>query len=87
MFDAKKLKDILSVAANFTGNSLAKTASGILDSYDGLCVGFAYTGTGTSKTSTTPSQTSTNKNNQNQTKSEDDAKTKATNALRNILGL
>ena len=48
MFDAKKLKNILSVVAGFTGNSLAQTASSVLDSYDGLCVGFAYKGNGPS---------------------------------------
>lgn len=42
MFDATKLKNILSAAANFTGNSLATTASKLLDSYDGLLVGFTY---------------------------------------------
>lgn len=45
MFDAKKLKNILSAVAGFTGNSLAKTASSLLDSYEGLCVGFKYKGT------------------------------------------
>lgn len=46
MFDAKKLKSIISTIAAFTGNSLAKTASSVLDSYDGMCVGFAYKGSG-----------------------------------------
>lgn len=42
MFDATKLKNLLSTVAGFTGNSLATTAAGLLDSYEGLCVGFAY---------------------------------------------
>lgn len=42
MFDAKKLKNILSAVAGFTGNSLASTASSLLDSYDGLCIGFHF---------------------------------------------
>ncbi|MDE5876103.1 MAG: DUF4923 family protein [Muribaculaceae bacterium] len=40
MFDASKLKSIVSAVANFSGMSLAKTAAGILDSYDGACIGF-----------------------------------------------
>lgn len=43
MFDAKKLKSLLSTIGGLTGNSLATTATSILDSYDGMCVGFKYT--------------------------------------------
>lgn len=50
MFDASKLKTLLSTIAGLTGNSLAKTAGNVLDSYDGLCVGFAFTGSGGSTT-------------------------------------
>lgn len=46
MFDASKLKSLISGVASLTGNSLAKTAGSLLDSYDGLCVGFAFSGTG-----------------------------------------
>lgn len=46
MFDASKLKSLLSTVASFTGNSLATTAANVLDSYEGLCVGFAFSGTG-----------------------------------------
>lgn len=46
MFDATKLKDIMSAVANFSGISLAKTISSLLDSYDGLCVGFKCSLTG-----------------------------------------
>lgn len=42
MFDATKLKNLASVVAGVSGISLAKTLSSILDSYDGLCVGFQY---------------------------------------------
>lgn len=42
MFDATKLKKIMSTVAGFTGNSLATTAASLLDSYEGLCVGFHY---------------------------------------------
>lgn len=40
MFDATKLKKLLSGVAKYSGIDMAKTLSGILDSYDGLCVGF-----------------------------------------------
>lgn len=40
MFDASKLKDIISAVAKFTGNSMASALSSILDSYDGACIGF-----------------------------------------------
>ncbi len=40
MFDATKLKTLVSAIANFSGNTMAKTMGSLLDSYDGLCVGF-----------------------------------------------
>ncbi len=46
MFDAKKLKSLISGIAKFTGISIAKTAASVLDSYDGLCVGFSMKKTG-----------------------------------------
>ncbi len=46
MFDAKKLKNLISGIAKFTGISIAKTAASVLDSYDGLCVGFSMAKTG-----------------------------------------
>lgn len=46
MFDATKFKNIVSGIAKFTGIKLASTLSGILDSYDGLCVGFHLSKTG-----------------------------------------
>lgn len=43
MFDATKLKNIMSAVAQYSNISMAKTVSSLLDSYDGLCVGFALT--------------------------------------------
>ncbi|MDE7180447.1 MAG: DUF4923 family protein [Muribaculaceae bacterium] len=43
MFDATKLKNVVSVVASVTGLKIAKAVSGILDSYDGLAVGSHYT--------------------------------------------
>ena len=50
MFDATKLKNLVTAVANFTGISLAKTLGSILDSYDGLCVGFHFKNTGETPT-------------------------------------
>lgn len=60
MFDATKMKDLLSKVASFTKIKLATTVSSILDSYDGLCVGFKLTKTGTSATTTNSSSGSSN---------------------------
>lgn len=46
MFDASKLKTLISVVAKFSGMKLAKALSSILDSYDGLCIGFHTSKTG-----------------------------------------
>ena len=45
-FDVKKLKNLVSAIAKTTNISLAKTAASVLDSYDGLCVGFKMKRTG-----------------------------------------
>lgn len=46
MFDATKLKNLVSAVAQFSGMSMAKTFAGILEGYDGLCVGFGMHKTG-----------------------------------------
>lgn len=46
MFDATKLKNLISTVANYTGIKLAKTIGSLLDSYEGLCVGFRMEKTG-----------------------------------------
>ena len=45
MFDASKLKDIISAVAKFTGNSMASALASILDSYDGACIGWKMVST------------------------------------------
>ena len=40
MFDATKLKSLISAVAKFTGNSMASALASILDSYDGACIGW-----------------------------------------------
>ncbi len=70
MFDATKFKSLISTIAKYTGNTMAKTAASILDSYEGMCVGFRTEKTGDA-TTTAPTQdsNSTNKSNSDNTKS------------------
>ena len=80
MFDATKLKALISGVANLTGNSLAKTAGSLLDSYEGLCVGFAFSGTGSSSgNSSGGNSNSQGSGNSNQTE-------QITNALKGLFG-
>lgn len=75
MFDATKLKSFISTVASFTGNSLAKTAGSILDSYEGMCIGFKMASTSSSSlispsnnsttTTTTTPETESTQNNTN----------------------
>ncbi len=44
MFDATKFKKLVTAVAQFTGIKLAQTLGSLLDSYDGLCVGFHFSG-------------------------------------------
>lgn len=46
MFDASKLKQLISTIASISGLQLAKTADNLLSQYDGLCVGFKMNKTG-----------------------------------------
>lgn len=97
MFDATKFKSLVSAIAKFTGNSLAKTAASILDSYDGMCVGFRteLTGNTNSNSTNNPFGTSTgsqsNKTNgtdKNKNNNDTDNKNKGSglDQLINILG-
>lgn len=40
MFDATKLKELISMIGRFSGSKLTSTVSSLLDSYDGACIGF-----------------------------------------------
>ncbi len=46
MFDATKLKTLVTGIAKISGVKIANTAASLLDSYDGLCVGFKMNKTG-----------------------------------------
>ena len=60
MFDASKLKTLISAITKITGNSLASTVGSLLDSYQGLCVGFAFSGTGATQSTKTNTTDGTN---------------------------
>lgn len=84
MFDASKLKSLVSAIAGLSGNSLAKTAGSLLDSYDGLCVGFAFKGDGSNAGNSTliPGLPSSGSGNG----SASDAVNQVTNTLKGLFG-
>lgn len=91
MFDATKLKQLISTVAGFTGNTLASTAGKILDSYEGMCVGFKLNKTGNvSKSSSTTNSTSKDSTTTTKSKKSDDEATdaikKGAEALKGMLG-
>lgn len=47
MFDATKLKKLLSAISQFSGMTTLQTLNSILESYDGLCIGFHLVPAGT----------------------------------------
>lgn len=84
MFDASKLKTLLSGISKVANIDLLKTATSFLDSYDGLCIGFKMkqTGKSTVQSATTPSTstTSTENSTTTTTKTQD-----VTSKLKNLL--
>lgn len=70
MFDATKLKKIISGVAGVTGISTAKTIAKLLDSYDGMCVGFSMNKTGSVDTSSLKSSTSSDNTDNSDSSSE-----------------
>lgn len=100
MFDATKLKQLISTIAGFSGNKLTSTAANLLDKYEGMCVGFKVTKTGnapasaatptttsTKSTSTSTTKTSTSKTTSSTTSSSATDKLKqGAEALKNMLG-
>lgn len=55
MFDATKLKELLSTVAKFTGQKLVSSMGKLLDSYDGATIGFKMKYTGSSQGGSTSS--------------------------------
>lgn len=46
MFDADKIKQIMTLAATLSGSKMVSAADKILKEYDGICIGFKMTGQG-----------------------------------------
>lgn len=55
MFDATKLKSLISTITKVTGNSMASAVSSILDSYEGACIGWKMVATSTNQTNSSES--------------------------------
>lgn len=53
MFDADKIKKLISFAATLSGSTMASTAGKVLESYDGMCIGFKMTKTAEDGSKTT----------------------------------
>lgn len=47
MFDADKIKKIMTLAATISGNKMVSTADKLLKEYDGICIGFKMKGQST----------------------------------------
>ena len=61
MFDADKLKKIMTLAANLSGSKMVSTADKLLKEYDGICIGFKMTGQGSSSGASSSEGTDTAK--------------------------
>lgn len=57
MFDADKIKNILSIAATLSGSKLVSTADSVLKEYDGICMGFKMTKTANATTTSESEKT------------------------------
>lgn len=68
MFDATKMKTLISAIAGLSNNNLASALSKLLDSYDGMCVGFKL-----SKTADVSNGGNNATNNSNAAKSSDNS--------------
>lgn len=62
MFDADKIKKIMTLAASISGNKMVSAADKILQEYDGICIGFKMKGqnTATGTDGNTNSESTTN---------------------------
>lgn len=88
MFDATGMKQMLNTMSKFVNLKSLKAANTILNSYDGLCVGFSLEKTGNAggntkatNSDTTKNTTNTNKSNSTTSKSTDDARSAANQLL------
>lgn len=65
MFDAESLKKFISVISSISGSSALKAATGILNQYDGLCIGFRMVKSGDSSATKTDGKTTEKKSSDN----------------------
>lgn len=63
MFDADKIKSIISFAASISGSKLASTADSLLKQYNGICMGFKMKKTGNASGTATQEQTESDSQN------------------------
>lgn len=80
MFEADKLKSFVSLVAKYSGSTMAKAFGSILDSYDGMCVGFKLTQQATTQSSTSKTTSQSSSSSSGSTISE------GLNSLKNMLG-
>lgn len=71
MFDADKIKKIMTLAASISGSKMVSTADQLLKQYDGICIGFKMSGQGTTS---------------NGAATENNDTEKAVNALKGLFG-
>lgn len=76
MFDADKIKKIMTLAASISGSKMVSAADNILKEYDGICIGFKMTGQAASSSSASDGSSSTG----------DAIKNTATEALKGLFG-
>lgn len=87
MFDANKLKEILGLVARISGSKLASTASGLLNQYEGICIGFATQKTGNVTGGTTTNSSQTTPNNPNTSTQNNNSTTPTNNAVNTLINL
>lgn len=83
MFDADKIKSIISFAATISGNKMASTADKVLQQYDGICVGFQMKKTGEAPSTSGSGNGANTTQKDNSGESTTDA---AINALKGLFG-
>ena len=83
MFDANKLKSLISTITKLTGNSMMSTVGSILDSYDGACIGFKMVATSAPAGSSTNTEDANNTT--NTTNSTNSTISNGLNTLKSIL--
>lgn len=80
MFDADKIKKLISFAATVSGNKMATAADKVLQQYDGICIGFEM-----KKTGEAANQSKSYKSDATDKSGKSDT-TSAINALRGLFG-